>query len=377
MESKISEMMGAADRGDLPAATALLTVLYAELHRLAKRELARHGGPLTLGATTLLHEAYLDMAARDGPSFPDRAWCMGYAAQVMRGLIIDHARSRRAQKHGGGFELTTFDTDVRENRVDDQELARVGVALDELAQTDSDLAPVVDLRFSCGFGLAEIAAPAIVPPRPFGLARPRALRYGRARMGDRFRATRWSVVLSAARGGEDSAKALAWLCESCWYPLYAFVRCQGYDADDARDLTQSFFLSILEKDALRGVDLEHAERRYALEAPRAQSPDRLFESRWARTVLDRAFRRLSQEHEAADRGDTFRKLRGYLAGDEPAYAEVAGELGTTAGAVRVEVHRLRRCLGALLWDEVAQTVADPQDVDGELRSLLDACGRDA
>ena len=91
MEPTISSLMGAAERGDGVAADALFSALYAELHRLAKRELARHGTPPSLSATTLLHEAYLDMAGRDGPSFPDRARFMGYAARVMRGLIIDHA----------------------------------------------------------------------------------------------------------------------------------------------------------------------------------------------------------------------------------------------------------------------------------------------
>ena len=92
LDSTISSLIGAAERGDGAAAEALFSALYSELHRLAKRELARQGVAVSLGATTLLHEAYLDMAARDGPSFPDRARFMGYAARVMRGLIIDHAR---------------------------------------------------------------------------------------------------------------------------------------------------------------------------------------------------------------------------------------------------------------------------------------------
>lgn len=158
MEPTISELIAAAERGDLSAAEALFSTLYAELHRMAKRELARHGGPLSLGATTLLHEAYLDFAARDGPSFPDRARFMGYAARVMRGLIIDHARSRHAQKRGGQFELTSISTDVRENRIDDRELTRIGEALNELAEMDPPLAEVVDLKFFCGFSFAEIAA---------------------------------------------------------------------------------------------------------------------------------------------------------------------------------------------------------------------------
>lgn len=157
MEHSISELMAAVERGDHSAPDALFAALYSELHRLAKRQLARHGSPSSLGATTLLHEAYLDIAAGD-PSFPDRARFMGYAARVMRGLIIDHARSRHAQKRGGQFELTTFETGVHEGRVDDRELARVGEALDQLAETDRALAEVVDLKFFCGFSFAEIAA---------------------------------------------------------------------------------------------------------------------------------------------------------------------------------------------------------------------------
>lgn len=154
----IPELMGAAERGDRSAAEALFAALYAELHRLAKRELARHAGPMSLGATTLLHEAYLDVAGRSGVSFPDRARFMAYASRVMRGLIIDHARSRHAQKRGGQFELTSIGTDVPEHQVDDRELTRISEALDALAESDPSLAEVVDLKFFCGFTFAEIAA---------------------------------------------------------------------------------------------------------------------------------------------------------------------------------------------------------------------------
>ncbi len=156
MEHTISELMAAVERGEHPATEALFSALYSELERLAKTLLARHGSPSSLGATTLLHEAYLDIAGRD-PSFPDRARFMGYAARVMRGLIIDHARSRHAQKRGGLFELTTFDTTAHESRVDDAELGRIGETLDQLAETDPALAEIVDLRFFCGFTFAEIA----------------------------------------------------------------------------------------------------------------------------------------------------------------------------------------------------------------------------
>ena len=157
MDSTIASLMAATERGDGLASEALFAALYSELHRMAKRELARQGVPMTLGATTLLHEAYLDMASRSGPSFPDRPRFMGYAARVMRGLIIDHARERRAQKRGGGFEITSLSTDVAENVADARELTRISSALDELAATDASLAEVVDLKFFCGFSFAEIA----------------------------------------------------------------------------------------------------------------------------------------------------------------------------------------------------------------------------
>lgn len=158
MESAISSLMVAAERGDTPASEALFAALYSELHRLAKRELARNGSGVSLSATTLLHEAYLDMAARDGPSFPDRARFMGYAARVMRGLVIDHARERHAQKRGGLFEITPLDTEVLENAVDHRELVQISDALDELVKVEPALAEVVDLKFFCGFSFVEIAA---------------------------------------------------------------------------------------------------------------------------------------------------------------------------------------------------------------------------
>jgi len=155
--STISALMGAAEQGDGAAANALFSALYAELHRLARRELARPGAAVSLGATTLLHEAYLDMAARDGPSFPDRARFMGYAARVMRGLIIDHARERHAQKRGGLFEITALDTDAMDV-ADHRELSQISEVLDELGKVEPVLAEVVDLKFFCGFSFGEIAA---------------------------------------------------------------------------------------------------------------------------------------------------------------------------------------------------------------------------
>jgi RNA polymerase sigma factor (TIGR02999 family) len=112
---------------------------------------------VTLSATTLLHEAYLDMSARDAV-FPDRGRFMGYAARVMRGLIIDYARKRQAQKRGGQFEITSLDSRVADLVADDNELSRISEALDELASVDPTLAQTVDLKFFCGFSFAEIAA---------------------------------------------------------------------------------------------------------------------------------------------------------------------------------------------------------------------------
>jgi RNA polymerase sigma factor (TIGR02999 family) len=156
--STISSLISAAESGDSAATDVLFSTLYAELHRMAKREMARRGAPPSLSVTTLLHEAYLDMAARDGASFPDQARFMGYAARVMRGLIIDHARSRHAIKRGGEFEITSLDTEGIENPADPKELSSISDALDELAKVEPELAELVDFKFFCGFSFAEIAA---------------------------------------------------------------------------------------------------------------------------------------------------------------------------------------------------------------------------
>jgi len=164
-DSTIASLADATERGDRSAADALFAALYSELHRLACRELARQGVPLGLSATTLLHQAYLDMAEREGPAFPDRARFMGYSARVMRGLIIDHARNRQAQKRGGLFEITSLTTDVLENPVEYLELQRIGEALDQLGKTEPSLAEIVDLKFFCGFSFSEIAAMRAVSER--------------------------------------------------------------------------------------------------------------------------------------------------------------------------------------------------------------------
>ena len=158
MDPSISTLIAAAEAGDRSVVPALFSALYAQLHRVAKRELARRGAAMSLGATTLLHEAYLDMAGCTSPAFPDEARFMGYAARVMRGLIIDHARSRRASKRGGQFEFTALGTEVLDQAVDTRELVQISDALDELATTDASLAELVDLKFFCGFSFAEIAA---------------------------------------------------------------------------------------------------------------------------------------------------------------------------------------------------------------------------
>jgi len=155
--STLSSLISAAERGDGSAANALFSALYTELHRMAKRELARQRPSVSLGATTLLHQAYIEMSARDGPIFPDQGRFMGYAARVMRGVIIDHARRRRAQKRGGQFEITSVGAELKDP-ADERELSRVSDALDELAKADASLAEIVDMKFFCGFTFAEIAA---------------------------------------------------------------------------------------------------------------------------------------------------------------------------------------------------------------------------
>lgn len=137
---------------------ALFSALYTQLHSLARRELARRIAPATLSVTTLLHEAYIDMSARPGASFPDQARFIGYAARVMRGLIIDHARSRTAMKRGGEFEITSLITDLGDSFTGSKELSDIGDALDQLAKVEPDLAEVVELKFFCGCSLAEIAS---------------------------------------------------------------------------------------------------------------------------------------------------------------------------------------------------------------------------
>jgi RNA polymerase sigma-70 factor (ECF subfamily) len=235
--------------------------------------------------------------------------------------------------------------------------------------------------------------------------------------GGRFTTTEWSLVLAAA--GRDDVRgreALGRLCQVYWYPLYAFVRRQGHGPQDAQDMTQEFFLRLLEKDYLGDVDrlkgkfrsfllaaLKHflskqrardrtlkrgggrallpldtlsAEDRYRREPEVNATPERLFERRWALTLLDRVLTRLSEEYDTTGKRAVFAQLQGCLTGgrDSPPYAELAVKLGMTEGAVKVAVHRLRQRYRGVLRDEIAQTVADPAEINDEIRQLFAALG---
>lgn len=233
-------------------------------------------------------------------------------------------------------------------------------------------------------------------------------------MADLFQTTRWSLVLAAGRETSGSADALEWLCATYWYPLYAYVRRQGRDVETAKDLTQSFFLSLLEGEALRRVDpergrfraflvasmnnflsnerdrvqaakrrsvpvtlpgLDRGEERYLREPATEETPEVFYESRWALSIFDRALQRLQQEQDAGEKAAQGRRLIAHLTGDDAPYQAIAAETGMTEGAARVAVHRLRRRLGALLREEVAHTVAEPKDLDDEIRHLLAVLGR--
>lgn len=230
--------------------------------------------------------------------------------------------------------------------------------------------------------------------------------------GDRFPATRWTLVLAA--GGEslpERRAALSSLCESYWYPLYAYLRRRNHDADQARDLTQEFFLRILAGTYIGRVDpakgrfrsfllsslklflsdewdrahaqkrggeplpfeISDAEELYQREPSHAETPERIYERRWARAVLDQVLNRLRDEFIRNGRLDHFNRLRGYVLGqtDVP-YADLARQLGTSEGALKVGIHRLRKRYRDLLRAEVAATVADESEVDAELRYLIGA-----
>jgi RNA polymerase sigma factor (TIGR02999 family) len=156
MQATLAALSAGSDEGIV--ADTLFDTLYAELHRLARRELNRRGPVRGLGVTTLLHEAYLTISGREGPVFVDQPRFMAYAARVMRGLIIDDVRRRRSQKRGGLFQITSLGTDHDAGGMDPQALVVIGDALDELAKIEPELAEIVDLKFFCGFSFAEIAA---------------------------------------------------------------------------------------------------------------------------------------------------------------------------------------------------------------------------
>jgi RNA polymerase sigma factor (sigma-70 family) len=233
--------------------------------------------------------------------------------------------------------------------------------------------------------------------------------------GRQFATTRWSQVIAAgADQTRDSQEALARLCEVYWYPLYAYVRRWGHDADQAQDLTQEFFARLLEKHYLRAADpargrfrsfllaslkhflsnerdrvkavkrggrttvlpleFENAEGRYSREPPDNETPETIYERRWALTLLERTLARLREEFRESGKDATFARLEGYLTGEQETlpYAELGASLGMSEGAVKVAVHRLRRRFGALLREEIAETVSDPAEVDEEIRELFRA-----
>jgi RNA polymerase sigma factor (sigma-70 family) len=230
---------------------------------------------------------------------------------------------------------------------------------------------------------------------------------------DYFVTTRWTMVLSAGRKSSAQAeRALGELCQTYWYPLYAYVRRRGYSKEDAEDLTQAFFSRFLEKNYLDGLnaergkfrafllaclkhflanewdkanrqkrgggaehlslDWEQAAERFSHEPLRdggIAAPDHLFDREWALTLLERAIVRLRDEY--ADKAELFEQTRSYLMLGEEAtpYDRAAAALGLDEGAVRVAVHRLRRRYRELLRDEIGQTLVDPAQVEDELRSL--------
>jgi RNA polymerase sigma factor (TIGR02999 family) len=153
----LAALLAKADAGDARARDQLFATLYDELHRLAEAQLHRSNGPITIGPTTLLHEAYLHVSNRERLSFPDRNRFFGYAARAMRGLIINYVRDRRAQKRGGELTFTSLDETHVAAATPPEDLEQLNHALDELAALEPALAELVDLRFFCGFSFAEIA----------------------------------------------------------------------------------------------------------------------------------------------------------------------------------------------------------------------------
>jgi len=153
----LAALVARAETGDPAAKDALFATLYGELHRLAQSHLHRSAGSLTLGATTLLHEAYLSIASRDDLAFPDRARFLAYASRAMRGLVIDYLRTRNASKRGGELTFTSLDEARVQPAEAPADLLALSAALDRLATLDPPLAELVDLKFFSGFSFADIA----------------------------------------------------------------------------------------------------------------------------------------------------------------------------------------------------------------------------
>jgi len=156
-DDRIARLFSDADRGDKTARDELFAALYGELHRLADSHLHKHGGHLTLSATTLLHEAYLDIARRSNLTFPTRGHFLSYASRAMRGLVTDFVSHRTAVKRGGDLMFLPLDEAGVRPSESSADLEELGDALDDLAMLDPDLAALVDLKFFCGFSFSEIA----------------------------------------------------------------------------------------------------------------------------------------------------------------------------------------------------------------------------
>jgi RNA polymerase sigma factor (TIGR02999 family) len=156
-DTDLDVLIRSSENGDVKAREELFTVLYAELHNLAQRQLRRNSS-LTLSPTTLLHETYLDMSSRGSTAFPDRARFLAYASRAMRGLIIDYFRNRSAQKRGGEFQITELPSEMLRGVEVDAELQHLSEAVDALAKVEPRLAQVVDLKFFCGLTFPEIGA---------------------------------------------------------------------------------------------------------------------------------------------------------------------------------------------------------------------------
>ncbi len=230
-----------------------------------------------------------------------------------------------------------------------------------------------------------------------------------------FAQTRWSLIAAAReRNTPEARQALTRLCESYWYPLYAYIRRRGRPADESADLTQEFFARLLENDLFRAADpakgrfrafllascnnflaneydravaqkrggglslvsinVSRAEGRYSLEPSHDLTPEKLFERRWAVTLLDHALASLRKEFTEKGKAAQFDRLRVYLIGERggPPHDLTAAELGMTPGAVKVAVHRMRQRYRELLRDEIAQTVEGPEQIDEEIRQLFAA-----